>query len=71
MATHDYEKGRSSINASPTDHGIGHIVETKGAAVGEAADIYGDIGTAEQYGYVQRKWVSYRVLEFLKHPGLT
>jgi amino acid transporter len=55
MATHDYEKGHSAINATHADHGIGHIVETKGAAVGEAADVYGDIGTAEQYGYVQRK----------------
>jgi amino acid transporter len=55
MATTDYEKGHSAINATHADHGIGQIVETKGAAVGEAADIYGDISTAEQYGYVQRK----------------
>ena len=30
------------------------IVEGKGIRVGEAADMYGDIGTAEEYGYVSR-----------------
>jgi amino acid transporter len=26
----------------------------KSVAVGEAADLYGDVDTAEQYGYVER-----------------
>lgn len=30
------------------------IVEQRGAAIGEATDIYGDIQTAEAYGYVNR-----------------
>lgn len=30
------------------------IVETKGIRMGEAADMYGDIQTAEEYGYVSR-----------------
>ena len=50
-----------------TDYTIGHeshdsgnngelreIVQTKGAATGEAAAIYGDLATAEQFGYVER-----------------
>lgn len=41
-----------------SDHGhnqtIKDIVEQKGEAIGEAADIYGDVQTAEQYGYVER-----------------
>jgi amino acid transporter len=30
------------------------IVEDKGMRMGEAADVYGDIQTAEDYGYVSR-----------------
>ena len=30
------------------------IVETKGMRIGEAADLYGDLDTAEEYGYVSR-----------------
>ena len=30
------------------------IVEEKGVEMGEAADIYGDLETAEDYGYVSR-----------------
>ena len=38
----------------PTELGVKEIVERKGAATGEAADIYGDLHTAEEYGYVER-----------------
>lgn len=31
-----------------------HIVEDKGVRMGEAADMYGDLDTAEEYGYVTR-----------------
>lgn len=59
MAYNDTEKNQYAIegtNIPPSDHhGIKNIVETKGAAAGEAADVYGDVQTAEQYGYVQRK----------------
>lgn len=30
------------------------VVESKGVRIGEAADMYGDIATAEDYGYVTR-----------------
>jgi amino acid transporter len=54
----DNEKGQYPIEGAvtpPSDHGVKNIVETKGAAQGEAADIYGDVQTAEQFGYVERK----------------
>jgi amino acid transporter len=31
-----------------------NIVAAKGNHIGEAADIYGDVQTAEEYGYVTR-----------------
>jgi yeast amino acid transporter len=55
------EKEQYLVDANGTDNYVDQrrgsareIVETKGAAIGEAADIYGDVATAEQYGYVQR-----------------
>jgi|TARA_R110002003_G_scaffold187_2_gene14601 amino acid transporter len=57
MSHNDYEKNQYAIEGAatpPSDHGIKNIVDRKGSAVGEAADIYGDIATAEQYGYVKR-----------------
>lgn len=57
MSHNDYEKDQYAIEGAATsssDHGIKNIVGQKGSAVGEAADIYGDLATAEQYGYVQR-----------------
>ena len=42
-------------NGSPVfDNYAGRIVEERGLRVGEAADMYGDITTAEDYGYVTR-----------------
>jgi amino acid transporter len=59
MAYNDTEKNQYAIEGAttpPSDHhGINNAVEIKGAAAGEAADVYGDVQTAEQYGYVQRK----------------
>lgn len=49
-------------------HGIQDIVHEKGAALGEAADMYGDIQTAEQYGYVQRGLKS-RHIQFIALGG--
>lgn len=50
---HDYTV-QGGGSESDHGHGVKDIVATKGAAIGEAADIYGDISTAEQYGYVER-----------------
>ena len=33
---------------------IASIAHDRGAQMGEAADVYGDIETAEEYGYVSR-----------------
>lgn len=44
----------SSGEAPPYDNNMERIVEDKGMRIGEAADLYGDIGTAEEYGYVTR-----------------
>ena len=38
----------------PYDTDAQKIVESKGIRVGEAADMYGDLQTAEDYGYVTR-----------------
>jgi amino acid transporter len=55
-----FEKAPESPQAA--DLGVKDIVERKGHATGEAADIYGDLQTAEEYGYVERGYV----LRFLK-----
>ncbi|KAH7068063.1 amino-acid permease inda1 [Paraphoma chrysanthemicola] len=70
MSHNDYEKNQYAIEgvATPPDHGIKNIVDQKGGAVGEAADIYGDIATAEQYGYVQRGLKS-RHIQFIALGG--
>ena len=38
----------------PYDTDAQKIVENKGIRIGEAADMYGDLETAEDYGYVTR-----------------
>ncbi|KAF2005591.1 amino-acid permease inda1 [Amniculicola lignicola CBS 123094] len=50
------------------DHGIKDIVEQKGQAIGEAADIYGNVETAEEYGYVHRGLKS-RHIQFIALGG--
>lgn len=49
MADVDYEKGQYTIGTEPS--------EQKTAAIGEAADLYGSVEAAEQYGYVERGYV--------------
>ncbi|KAH8724098.1 amino acid permease-domain-containing protein [Phaeosphaeriaceae sp. PMI808] len=71
MAANEYEKNQYTIdNAahSPTDQGHKEPVNHKGAALGEAADVYGDIQTAEQYGYVERGLKS-RHIQFIALGG--
>lgn len=52
-----YVVGAGSESPQYGDHSIKHVVQNKGAATGEAADLYGDLATAEQYGYVERGYV--------------
>lgn len=43
-----------SNDDSPPYDDPAQVVESKGVRIGEAADMYGDIATAEDYGYVTR-----------------
>ena len=38
----------------PPGYDTAKIIEERGGAIGEAADVYGDLDTAEDYGYVTR-----------------
>lgn len=51
------EKEAYTVDA-PLHDDPARIVEDKGMRMGEAADVYGDIQTAEDYGYVSRGYVS-------------
>ncbi|KAH7132668.1 amino-acid permease inda1 [Dendryphion nanum] len=67
----DPEKDHYDVGVHPTHHGnnsIGDVVATRGTATGEAADIYGDIQTAEEYGYVERGLKS-RHIQFIALGG--
>jgi amino acid transporter len=66
MSDIDYEKQEATV--STTEHGVQSIVEQKGNHIGEAADIYGDLQTAEDYGYVQRGLKS-RHIQFIALGG--
>ena len=50
------EKEQYTMEAPPYDE-PSRVVEQKGMRMGEAADVYGDIQTAEDYGYVSRGYV--------------
>ena len=41
-------------NESPLYDDMARVVDDKGVRIGEAADMYGDLATAEEYGYVSR-----------------
>lgn len=70
MAT--YEKEQFTVGAADSaheqSHGVKDIVETKGVATGEAADLYGDLQTAEEFGYVERGLKS-RHIQFIALGG--
>lgn len=53
--------GEKYSNESPPSDDPARVVETKGIRVGEAADMYGDLATAEDYGYVTRGCVETRI----------
>ena len=69
--TYDEKKGfsASGTEAPPYDHnGVERIVEDKGIRMGEAADMFGDLDTAEHYGYVTRGLKS-RHIQFIALGG--
>lgn len=57
------DKETYAVNESPTSNGHNTYVdpatglESKSGRMNEAADIYGNIETAEEYGYVTRGYV--------------
>ena len=61
----DYGAEKLSDDSPPVTH---RIVEEKGIRMGEAADMYGDIATAEEYGYVSRGLKS-RHIQFIALGG--
>ena len=63
----DYPGDRSSSD-SPTYRDSTRIVEDKGIGLGEAADAYGDLRSAEEYGYVTRGLKS-RHIQFIALGG--
>lgn len=63
----DYAGDRSSSD-SPTYRDSTKIIEEKGIGLGEAADAYGDLRSAEEYGYVTRGLKS-RHVQFIALGG--
>ena len=63
---HEYDEKNvfraSGGEAPPYDSNVDRVVGDKGIRMGEAADMYGDLQTAEEYGYVTRGCV------FASHP---
>lgn len=57
----DRETREKYSNESPPFEDPSRVVETKGIRIGEAADMYGDLATAEDYGYVTRGCVETRI----------
>jgi len=68
MEKQDYSVGQQPPMEYGDRRDLADIVHRKGGAVGEAADIYGDIHTAEQYGYVERGLKS-RHIQFIALGG--
>lgn len=67
MASPDQGKEQYTVDHdTPADTTIKDIVETKGQAIGEAVGIYGDVQTAEEYGYVERGYVVCDLVQLLR-----
>lgn len=64
------EKAHFDVDGAPAydSKNAADIVHGRGNNFGEAADLYGDIETAEQYGYVQRGLKS-RHIQFIALGG--
>ena len=56
-----HSPGGKYSNESPPFEDPASVVKTKGGRIGEAADMYGDVATAEDYGYVTRGCVRTRI----------
>ena len=52
-----YATEKYSNESPPPMDDATKIVEEKGIRIGEAADMYGDLASAEEYGYVSRGYV--------------
>jgi len=64
----EYDISAGSADHGSAEHGIKNIVQEKGVSTGEAADLYGDLQTAEEYGYVKRGLKS-RHIQFIALGG--
>lgn len=64
----DAYAAEKSSNESPTLNDPTRVVEEKGIRIGEAADMYGDLAAAEEYGYVSRGLKS-RHIQFIALGG--
>jgi amino acid transporter len=65
------EKNYGIMDSTPvygTKNDVADVVETKGGAIGEAADIYGNVQEAEEMGYVHRGLKS-RHIQFIALGG--
>ena len=51
-----YAAEKYSHESPPLDDAT-RVVEEKGIRIGEAADLYGDLASAEEFGYVSRGYV--------------
>ncbi|KAL8828990.1 MAG: hypothetical protein Q9191_002270 [Dirinaria sp. TL-2023a] len=60
--------GEKYSNDSPPLDDATRVVEEKGIRIGEAADLYGDLASAEEYGYVSRGLKS-RHIQFIALGG--
>lgn len=68
MEKETYLAEKASSNESPPYDDPARVVEEKGIRLGEAADMYGDLNSAEEYGYVTRGLKS-RHIQFIALGG--
>lgn len=68
MSLPEKEQYAIGANEPSPDYSVKEMVDTKGASTAEAAALYGDLATAEQYGYVKRGLKS-RHIQFIALGG--
>jgi yeast amino acid transporter len=66
MAEKDFGVGKTPVYDNKAS--MSNVVETKGGAIGEAADLYGNVQAAEDLGYVHRGLKS-RHIQFIALGG--
>ncbi|KAF2710198.1 amino-acid permease inda1 [Pleomassaria siparia CBS 279.74] len=66
----EQEKAQYTVGSESPSHdsAVKDIVQDKGNNIGEAADLYGDLATAEEFGYVERGLKS-RHIQFIALGG--